>query len=362
MRRSQLPARKTLAETAGSMRGIGISGAVIVAGMASGAALAAGDPAIHPFAFLAPALRLEALAPGALDDGQVFVKVLPGRGRELAVVAATRTTAAPERLIAWMRRVEAIQRSRYVPDVARFSTPPRLEDVAALTLDDEDVDEIRKCRPGNCGVKLSGGEISRLQQHLGQHADVKRDLEREFRQTIVDRARDYLADGDAGLPLHEDTEIPVAADARFAVLADHLGLTSPHLRGVAEYLMRYPRMDHPDVVESFLYWSRETLGFKPITNITHLTLMQSETPGMPGALAISKQVYANHYKDGAVAVTAITGSLARRYLVYAHRSDVDVLDGVWGGLARHMIERRVKDEAPAVLNALRIRVESGDPP
>jgi hypothetical protein len=76
----------------------------------------------------------------------------------------------------------------------------------------------------------------------------------------------------------------------------------------------------------------------------------------------SKQVYANHYKDGAVAVTAIAGSPTRRYLVYAHRSDVDVLGGVWGGLARRMIERRVKDEAPGVLNALRIRLESGDPP
>ena len=126
--------------------------------------------------------------------------------------------------------------------------------------------------------------------------------------------------------------------------------------------MHYPRVDHPDVVDSFLYWSRETLGFKPTTNITHLTLMQSGTTGMPAALAISKQVYANHYKDAAVAVTAIAGSPARRYLVYTHRSDVDVLDGVWGGVARHMIERRVKDEAPAMLNAMRVKLESGDPP
>ena len=153
-----------------------------------------------------------------------------------------------------------------------------------------------------------------------------------------------------------------AGNTRFASLATHLGVESPRLPGVAEYLKRYPRLDHPDVVESFLYWSRETLGFKPITNITHLTLLQSDTPGMPRALAISKQVYANHYKDGAVAVTAIVGSPGNQYLVYAHRSDVDVLGGVWGGLVRRMIEGRVKDEAPGILNALRVRLESGDPP
>jgi hypothetical protein len=133
---------KALQEDAGNMRGIGLTGAVMVAGMACGAAaLARGEPTSHPFAFLAPALQPDALAPGTLDEGQVFVKVLPGRGRELAVVAATRTAAAPERLIAWMRRVEVIQRGRYVPDVARFSTPPRLEDVATLTLADDDVDD-----------------------------------------------------------------------------------------------------------------------------------------------------------------------------------------------------------------------------
>ena len=344
------------------MRGIGVTGAVVVAVMASGAAvLGEREPTIHPFAFLAPALQLGSFAPGTLDPGEVFVEVLPGHGRELAVVAATPTTAPPARLIAWMRRVEVIQRSRYLPEVARFSTPPRLEDVAGLTLDDQDVNDIRKCRPGDCGLKLSGGEIARLQQHLGRR-DSRWHIEEEFRRAVVARARQYLAHGDSGQPLDHDTEEPVAADARFAMLAEHLGLTSPRLPGVAEYLMRYPRVDHPDVVDSFLYWSRETLGFKPTTNITHLTLMQSGTTGIPAALAISKQVYANHYKDGAVAVTAIAGSPLRQYLVYAHRSEVDVLDGVWGGLARHMIERRVKDEAPAILNALRVKLESGDPP
>lgn len=342
------------------MRGIGIAGVVILVVIAPDpAALRAREPAIHPFAFLAPALQID--APGTLDSGKVFVDVLPGRGRELAVVAATSTTATPERLIGWMRRVETIHRSRYVPDVARFSSPPRVEDVASLTLDDDDVDDIRQCRPGDCGLKLNRVEIAQLQRHLGRGDDAKRHLEEEFRRAVVDRARLYLAEGDSGRPVDEDTEEGVGAERRFAALANHLGLTSPRLPGVAEYLMRYPRVDHPDLVESFLYWSRETLGFKPTTNITHLTLMRSATPGMPRALAISKQVYANHYKDGAVAVTALVGSPPRQYLVYAHRSELDVLDGVWGGLARHLIERRVKNEAPALLNALRVQLESSDP-
>ena len=342
------------------MRRISVTGAIVVAGIACGAsALAKGEPASHPFAFLAPALQLETLAPSTLSEGQVFVKMLPGRGNELAVVAATRTTAAPARLIAWMRRVELVQRGRYVANVGRFSNPPQLDDLAAVTLEEKDFEDIRHCRSGDCGLKLSGTEIRQLQEHVGRDATWKQEAEAAFRAAVLERARSYLSGGDFALPVDEDDS---AVNTRFASLAAHLGLESPRLPGVADYLKMYPRLDHPDVVESFLYWSRETLGFKPITNITHLTLMQSETPGMPRALAISKQVYANHYKDGAVAVTAIAGSPGHQYLVYAHRSDVDVLGGVWGGLVRRMIERRVKDEAPGILNALRVRLESGDPP
>jgi hypothetical protein len=343
------------------MRGIGAAGASLIAATAiCAAALRAGEPGVQPFAFLAPAMSL-VFHDDALEAGEVFVKVLPGRGSELAVVAATRTTASPDRLIAWMRRVDVMQRGRYVPAIARFSTPPRLEDLDTLALDDTDFEDIRNCRPGDCGLKLSGAEIRRL-RHLDGRPAWKHAVEDEFRGAVLDRARRYLAEGDAGLPLHEDDSTSVAADIRFATLMDRLGLASPRLPGVAGYLTEYPRIDHPDVVDSLLYWSRETLGFKPITSVTHLTLMRSDTPGMPRALAISKQVYANHYKDGAVAVTAIAGSPARPYLVYALGSDVDVLDGVFGGLVRRAIERRVQQEAPAVLNALRGRLESGDPP
>jgi hypothetical protein len=345
------------------MRGLGITGASIAAALAVCAAAPwASEGMIQPFAFLAPPMYVDGFDPGALENGNVFVKVLPGRGRELAVVAAMRTTAPPQRLIAWMRRVDVVQKGRYVSHVGRFSSPPHPGDVAALTLGEQDFEDIRNCRPGDCGLKLSRAEIVRLQQRLDQEMTWKRDVEEEFRSAVLERARGYLADGDPGLPVHEDDSADPAVESTFAALVDHLGLKSPRLPGVAEYLERYPRIEHPDVVESFLYWSTETLGFKPITNITHLTLMQSATPGMPGALAISRQVYANHYKDGAVAVTAIAGSSAHAYLVYAHRSNVDVLDGVFGAVVRRLIERRVKEEAPAVLNALRVRLESGDPP
>ena len=345
------------------MSRIRLTGAAFVVALVAAASIPMpASPTGQPFAFLQPAIHLNADDHSRLNAGKPVVKVLPGRGRELAVVAAVRTRAPAERLMAWMQRLPTMQQPRYVPVVERFSSPPQIEDLERLTLDDRDLDNIRDCQPGDCGLKLSGAEIARLQQYIDGRSTWKRDVEAEFRRTVLTRAKDYLAAGDLGLLPYDDDSTPVSADIEAAALMDRLGLMSPRLPGVAQYLQRYPHVDHPDVVDSFLYWSRETLGFKPITSITHLTLLRGAATGMPGALAISKQVYANHYKDGAVALMGITGSDATQYLVYAHRSHVDVLDGVFGGLVRRIIERRVHDEAPAVLNALRVRLESGDPP
>ena len=82
--------RKGLAGMPRSMRGMSVTGAIVVAGIACGAsALAKGGPASHPFAFLAPAVRLEGLAPSTLLEGQVSSKCFPG--------AATSWLSSPQR-------------------------------------------------------------------------------------------------------------------------------------------------------------------------------------------------------------------------------------------------------------------------
>ena len=53
------------------------------------------------------------------------------------------------------------------------------------------------------------------------------------------------------------------------------------------------------------------------------------------------------------------GSLS--YLASVNRSDVDVVRGLFGGLVRVFMERRLKKEASNVLLGLRRRLESGDP-
>jgi hypothetical protein len=336
--------------------GVPVAAVVIAAALSAGGT--SGDVSSSPFAFFEPAIPISVAERAKLDDGEPVVKMLPARGRELALFAAVRVDASPERLIEWGRRVESTRNARYLPAVARFSNPPQLEDVQTLSLTDDDLEDLRRCRPGDCAVKLSAHEMARLQTVLDGSLDWKADAQRGFREAVVDRAFAYQARGDPGALPYADDMVVVAPNAEFALIVERLGFLQPQLPRLAEYLKFYPRVDCADVVESFLYWSTETLGIKPITNITHVTVVRGADPWAPEALVASKQVFASHYKNAALAVTAMVGSAqSGRYLVYIHRSHVDMLDGTLGGVVRLMIERRVRAEAPDVLVALRRKLE-----
>lgn len=310
-----------------------------------------------PFAFLAPDVVVSPAHRAELDSGQTVVRVLPGRDGFLSLIAIVCVDATADRLLAWSRSVEALQKGKYVPEIGRFSVPPRVEDVQGLTIDAEDIDALQECRPGRCGLKLSDEEIDRVQA-----ARDRSDVEALFRQFLVERATVYSARGDADILPHHDHKLPVRPQDAFATIVSRLEFFPRNLAGYAEYLRGYPETQKADGRESFLYWSKETLGMKPIISITHFSAKRFNSPGMPDAVVVAKQIYATHYKDAALTVTALTGDPSRRYLVYVHRSQVDAFGGVFGGLVRRVVERRVKSEAPGVLLGLRKRLASGEPP
>jgi len=87
---------------------------------------------------------------------------------------------------------------------------------------------------------------------------------------------------------------------------------------------------------------------------------------MPSAVrmaVISREIFATHYRNGSLGLTAVTeDSAGQRYLVYVNRSQVDLLTGLFGGWKRGMIEGKLKSESASVFNEVRKRLESGPPP
>jgi hypothetical protein len=318
-----------------------------------------------PFEFFHPELVLTSAERARLDTGQPIVKTLESADDEVAIFSAIRIGIGGDRLVAWVRRIQALKQGRYAPTVRRFSQPPVLDDLASLELDEVDLDDLRRCRPGSCGLKLGETEIVTLARLAREHRpDANTAVQLAFRQQVLERARSYLAGGLGTVLRPRDTDRSPSAEREFAPLLAHSRFLSIGLPTLTTFLTHYPAIAAEDV-ESFLYWSNERLSGKPIISINHVAVVRRDADGGgPDAAVVSRQVFATHYISASLTVTAILGggAGAPRYLAYLNRSRVDVLNGFFGGLVRRLMERRLREDSVQVVDELRRRLEAGEPP
>jgi len=326
----------------------------------------AGTPGdADPFALFRPTAVVSPAELQQLDRGEPLVKILPAGGQELAALAAV--AIAPDqaagRAAGWVRRVDDLRASRYVLAAGRFSIPPRIADLDGLELDEDDLQDIRRCRPQQCGVKLTEAEIEELRTVAATAGEAWRPaVQLAFRRVVMRRVDAYLAGGLGALAPYGNRKRPrVPADA-FAAIVSHSSFLQQQLPDAVPALTECPGRSIAGG-DGFLYWSTERLGGKPITTVTHVGLLRPGGDARSDLVAIGVQVFATHYIDASIGVTAIVeGSGGRRYLAYMNRSDVDVLGGFWGGLTRAIIEARVRRDGARVLREVASRIGSSDAP
>jgi hypothetical protein len=328
--------------------------------------LAAPQPPADLFAFFRPGINVTTKEQQRLESGAPVVSVLDARDRDIAVFSAIELSAAvtPDRFLAWLHNVEEFRKSRHVVNARQFSIPPRPEDLEALALDDSDLEAIRDCRPGHCGLKLSAAEIETLRDVASSSGQKwKPALQTAFRAIVLQRVRMYALHGHAAFSPYSDRKRPRSPAGAFSGLLGRTAFLTARAPYVADRLgdSREPPSATPD---SFLYWSKERMGGKTVISATHVTIIRGDGVTAPPVLMIGKQIFATHYLDACLGVTALVRDprSARSYLVYVNRSDVDLVSGFWGGLARRMIEERIETDGPALLREVASKLASGDPP
>lgn len=328
--------------------------------------LAPEDPHGDPFMFFRPSVVVTAADRAILDRGFPIVLLLDTEGRELAVFTAIEvgSDVTAERMAAWLRNVAEFRKSSYVLAVRRFSSPARTEDLDTLSLDEADLEDIENCRPGDCGLKLSAGEIEGLQRVIrASGKDWKASVQAAFRQMVLQRVVGYTAKGHAALDEYRDRRKPRSPAVAFSVMLQRSTFLLAQAPTIAEALSSDPAGPTADA-EEFMYWSKERFGGKAVINATHVRIFRPT--GIMGleVLMTGKQIFATHYLDACLGVTALVRDrrTSGGYFVYFNRSDIDLLGGFWGGFARRIIEGRVEADGPAILREVSQRLSSGNPP
>lgn len=318
------------------------------------------EPGDGAFAFFNPTIVVSPEERSTLDRGRSLVRVIPTRNGHIGVFAAVRLDAPGENLAAQVARIEQLKKSEYVRSIRRLSDPPTPSDLEGLVLDDSELDDIVKCRPASCALKLTEAEITTLRQVVEQSGDEWRDkLQAAFRHVVWERIEAYRRDGQRAFQPYADDPTAHALAPSFDRIVKESPYLVAHVPELVAYLTDYPRKTL-DGVDSFLYWSIEKLGPKPMVVLTHVAILRRpRTLGMPEVLVAGKQVFATHYTNASLSVTAVLPSAdgAYSYLTYLNRSETDALGGFLSWVKRPIAERRIRNDADVVLTGVKRRVE-----
>jgi len=296
----------------------------------------------------------------AVSRGKLVKKALETRSRtELAFFGITDVNAPPSLLVDRFRDIETFKKSESVLKVKKMSDPPSLQNFKDMTLEKTDLKELQKCKPGKCDMKLSTKMIERFQQEIKWSEAGADDKATElFRHLLFEYVQGYLSSGNSALIQYHDQKKPVSLPQEFKSILEGSAFVREKLPQFYQYLMNYPTQSLENT-ENFLYWSKETLKFRPVITITHVTIFR---PNPQEAFIASKQIYANHYLTGSLALTGMISQnenpdQAGFYLFYLNRTRTDMLGGLLSGLKRSLARSRSTAALDENLTLIKVRLE-----
>ncbi len=319
--------------------------------------LGAGKDTIDPtgdFAFLQPWVELEEEDRITLAQRGAVVRSLPSSDQQIGLIAVCPIALSPEAFLMRVRSRGYMSRSELKG--GRFSSSPSLGDLAALSLDQGDIDRLRRCAPGDCALNLADSEMSAMQKST--------DVNQAFRQVVLNRLRQYQSGGLAAVPDYHDRETPVRPVAVFSEILRQTPYLSAHVPRVQAYLQQFPSGESRHG-ESSMLWSKVKMNGKAVVIVTHLAVFQPDpTPLVPAVMLAGKHVYTSRYMNGDLTLTMLFAREAGTpsYLVHVNRAHLDELNGSFSGLKRAALEGAIKTEAAEALAELRDRLERDAPP
>jgi hypothetical protein len=265
---------------------------------------------------------------------------------EVAVFGATWIKAPVQSYIQSMENIEEFEKGEGFRVTKRISDPPSLEDFAAMNLSDDDVADLKRCRVGDCAVKLGKNDITRFRREIKwSKPTAHSDARALFRQLALDSVVAYQRGGNAALEVYQDKHKPVAIAPELTAIINEMSTLLQDQPSLRQYLLDYPKAQLSNGT-SFFYWQEVDFGLKPTFRISHVSISESGE----NTVIASKLLYANHYFRAALELQVLMPDPSQGpgfWLISVKRLRSDGLDeGQW-------IRKRVeKDTVKGLTKAL----------
>ncbi len=315
-------------------------------------------------AFLSDQMNFSASDLETLQAGRAVARQMATRDPvDVNIFGAVRIDSPADAFVRQLQAIDDLERRLGVIQAGRFGDPPRLADLDALTLEPDDLADLRHCRPGSCEIQLPMRAITRFRRDVDWRAGNSADsANRLFRQVLFERLEAYRSGGLQALGAYQDRGEPISVAADFRLLAAPGDLPAD-LPELTYYLRAYPKAMLPGGSDLF-YWNKGEFGMKPTIRLNHLVTYPVPAAAARGGLryvVATSQIYSDHYFSATLELRSIVDDAAqpgrRFYLLYTTKSRVSGLTGFIGMLIRPMVRSRARSGMERYLNVTKQVVE-----
>jgi hypothetical protein len=318
------------------------------------------QPALPPAldSFLAEEAQASPADREALLAGNAVVKLLDADpAKEVAVFGAIWVNAPSTLYVQQVKNIEQFERGGAFRITKRISEPPNADDFAALTISDEDFDDLKDCKLGDCALKLGADALHTLRAEVDWRKPTARtDANAVFRRLALQYVNGYREAGNARLAVYRDSDRPTFVANEFRSMIERLPRLGAALPDLTRYLLEYPKAPLANSTD-FLYWQETQFGLKPTVRISHLVIQDHPD----GTVLASKMLYSSHYFWTALELRLLLRDPARGrgfWLVTVNRSRSDGLSGFTGRVIRGRVRSEVETGARTALTATKTRLEA----
>ena len=307
--------------------------------------------------YLTSSVKLTAAERQRLTSGEPVTKLLDGdESKEVAVFGAIWIAAPTGRYVEAMQNIESFERGGGFKVTKRISSPPRLDDFTEMRLPDEDIQDMRGCRVGDCILKLGEQAIQRFRTEIDwKSANVRPSADALMRELSLQYANGYLEGGNARLAVYRDSSRPTFVANEFRALIDRMPELTTYMPDIRRYLLDYPKYALANAT-SFLYWQETEFGLRPTLRISHVVIQEAAE----GTVVASKMLYASHYFWTGLELRALLPDPSRGtgfWFVTVSRSRSDGLSGFTGMIIRGRVRSETENGTLAALRATKRALE-----
>ena len=312
----------------------------------------------EPEEFLRTRMQLSANQIAEIRKGKAVAKILPSAERsDILVSGAVYIRAKP---IAYVQLMSDVDRLRKLPGylgAGEFSNPPQIDDLNGFSLDQDDIKDLKKCKPSSCELQLPEESMEAVRNSIDWRSrDLLQQINNRAKRGMIGLLEAYQQNGGRALGTYVDKPDPVPVAEQFKSLLSRVEFVPQYLSDLNRYLIDYPN-SKPDGTREFFYWEKVNFGLKPTIRLNHgVVYRASDSEQQIHVLAI-KQLYATHYFQTAVDLSfciqksGVSGKEGF-YLITIKASRQAGLAGFKGGVIRKIAVGKTRSSLERALNSI----------